>query len=120
MLRRDIENHKRDQSVKHNDLLLKAFKEQRQSIDSVTDHVMPNVEKIVLRVKHDVLTGKEPFVPKFAGNPTRLYYEELIVRGFTTALYVETKDDRPGTGTPAQHVSRDQSGSFSVQCKLYI
>ena len=95
MLRREIEKHKHDQCVKHNDLMLTAFKEQRQAMESMKDHVMPNVEKIVLRVKHDVLIGKEPIVTRFPTNPTTICSEDLVTRGFTMTFSVETKESRP-------------------------
>ena len=95
MLRREIEKHKHDQCVKHNDLMLTAFKEQRQAMESMKDHVMPNVEKIVLRVKHDVLIGKEPIVTRFPTNPTTICSEDLVTRGFTMTFSVETKETRP-------------------------
>ena len=95
MLRNEIEKHEDDQMKQHNRLLLKTVKEQRQAIDSMKDHVMPNTEKIVLRIKHDVLTGKEPFAHRLGHHPSQLCSEELVVRGYTIMLKVETKDPRP-------------------------
>ena len=95
MRRKEIEQHEDAQSKQHNRLLLKAFKGQRQAIDSVKDHVLPNTEKIVFRTKFDLLTGKEPFVPRFGHQPSQLCSEELVVRGYTILLKVETKDTRP-------------------------
>ena len=95
MLRIHIEKHENDHATQHNRLLLKTVKEQRQAIDSMKDHVMPNTEKIVLRIKHDVLTGKEPFVPRFAHLPKQLFSEALVVRGYTIMLNVVTKETRP-------------------------
>ena len=96
MLRRDIEKHEQDQSVQHNRLLLLAFKEQRQVIAPMKNQVVPDSERIVLRVKYDMLTGKDAnFVPQKAAYPSRHYSENYIVGGYTTSLTVETKDSRP-------------------------
>jgi hypothetical protein len=56
---------------------------------------MPVDEIIVLQVKHDELTVKVPFVPKFPSQPTRLSSEERVVRGYKVRLFVQTKDNRP-------------------------
>ena len=95
MLRKEIEQHEDAQMKRHNRLLLKGFKEQRQAIDSMKDHVMQNTEKIVFHVKYDLLTGKEPFVPRFSHHPSRLYSEDLVIRGYTITLHLESKDSRP-------------------------
>ena len=93
--RRDIEKHEQDHSVQHNRLLLLAFKEQRQAHASLQDQLLPDSERIVLRVKHDVLTGKEPFVPRFTHLPSQLHSEDYVVRGYTIRLHVEINDSRP-------------------------
>ena len=95
MLRNEIDKHEQDQSVQHNRLLLLAFKEQRQAILSMKDQVVPDTERIVLRVKYDVLTGKEPIVPRFAHLPSRVYSEDCVVRGYKVRLMLETNDARP-------------------------
>jgi hypothetical protein len=55
---------------------------------------MPDSERIVLQVKHDELTGKAPFVPRFPSSSTRLYSEDRVVRGYRVRLYVATSDSR--------------------------
>jgi hypothetical protein len=77
MLRRDIEKHEQVNSVQHNRLMLLAFKEQRQAMASLKDQLRPTLsdhESIVLRVKYDVLIGKEPFVPRLFHLPHRFLY----------------------------------------------
>ncbi len=56
---------------------------------------MPVDEIIVLQVKHDELTGKVPFVPRFSTEPNRLCSEHRVVRGYKAHLFVLTKDTRP-------------------------
>jgi hypothetical protein len=51
--------------------------------------------EIVLRVKHSVLTGKEPFVPRYPQFPTRVYSENKTVQGHRVRVYVQTKDKDP-------------------------
>ena len=119
MLQRDIGKHERFHSVQHNRLLLLAFKEQRQVIASMKDHMMPDTEKIVLRVKHDVLAGKEPFVPRFAGEPYRLYSEDYMVRGYNTSLFVQIDDVEPEY-QDQYGLYLDVSGSFPMQGGAYL
>ena len=93
MLRNEIDKHEDDECKKHNRLLLKNAQEQRQVIASLKDQLLPILsegESIVFRVKHDVLIGKEPIVPRYMKFPTRLYSEDFEVRGYKAALYVET------------------------------
>jgi hypothetical protein len=48
--------------------------------------------EIVLRVKHAVLTGREPLVSQYPDCPTRLYSEDKVVEGHTVRIYVQTKN----------------------------
>ena len=46
-------------------------------------------------MKHDELTGKVPFKPKFAAHLTILYSEERVVGRYKVYLCVETNDTIP-------------------------
>jgi hypothetical protein len=48
-----------------------------------------------LRVKHAVLTGREPFVSRYPNYPARLYSEDKVLHGHKVAMYVQTKDVDP-------------------------
>ena len=50
----------------------------------------PPPTTIVLKVKHAVLTGSEPFVPLFRDFPNRVYSEERTAGGRTFIAYVES------------------------------
>ena len=95
MLRNEIDEHEDDECKRHNRLLLRTVKEQHQAIASLKDQLLPDSERIVLRVKHDVLTGKESFVPRFADRPGRLYSEDHVVRGYKASIFVEMKGEDP-------------------------
>jgi hypothetical protein len=95
MLRKDVDSHEDTAMKQHLRLMVKRDNEQQQLIESLKDQVMPDSERIVLQVKHDELTGKVPFAPRFPSSPTRLYSEDRVVRGYTTRLYVQTDDPRP-------------------------
>ncbi len=49
----------------------------------------------VFQVKHDELTGKMPFVPRFPENPTWLYSDDQVVREYTMRLFVATESHAP-------------------------
>ena len=93
--RKDVDSHEDSAMKQHNRLLLRNASEQQQLIESLKHHVMPVDEIIVFHVKHDELTGKVPFVPRFPIAPKRLYSENRVVRGYPTSLYVQTNDARP-------------------------
>jgi hypothetical protein len=95
MLRKDVDSHEDAAIKQHNRLLLRNVNEQRQLIVSLKDQVMPVDERIVLQVKHDELTGKVPFVPRYPTQPNRLYSEKTVVRGLTTSLFMVPKSARP-------------------------
>ncbi len=67
------------------------------------DELMEEVEElrgqvgyeIVLRVKHAVLTGREPVVPRYPSHPTRVCSEDKVVQGLKVSIYVQTKNINP-------------------------
>jgi hypothetical protein len=141
MLRKDIDSHERDDSWKHNRLLLGKAKEQQhinqhvqQSRDEAKHHLEEQQkdlmemkqahdelkdahdevkqefeelkdaheklkarvtdldhEVIIFRVKHAVLTGREPFIPVDPSFPTWIYPEEKVVKGHKLCIVVDTK-----------------------------
>jgi hypothetical protein len=95
MLRKGVDSHEDTAMKQHNRLLLCSMKQQRQLIESLKDQVMPDNERIVLQVKYDELTGKAPFFPPFPNQPTDLFSEDRVVRGYTARLYVAVIDGRP-------------------------
>ena len=94
VLRKDISSHEDAAMAKHNRLLLKKVSELQQAHESLKHHVMPADEIIVFRVRHDELTGKVPFVPRFDSDPTIPFSESRKVRGYEVHLLVETNDTR--------------------------
>ena len=114
MQRKDVDKHKRAASERHNELLLAKVCGLQQEVNASNDKVsalkeevntlkekVANYEKenLVIRVKHAVLTGAEPFEPEDARSPGRIYSEERVVdrrkfRAFVFRAYVDTDDDR--------------------------
>jgi len=109
MPRKDVDAHKRDAMVAHNELLLAevcgmqremgTLKEEvstlKDKVSTLREEVAMCVKKvIVMKVKHAELTGAEPFVPRNPAHPTRIYSEQRVVDGRTFSVYVNINDDR--------------------------
>jgi hypothetical protein len=95
MIRKNIDKHEDEECKRHNRLLLRTIMEQRQAITSLKDQLLPDSERIVLRVKQDMLTGKESFVPRFPGNPSWLFSEEQVIGDYKAIVFVEMDERKP-------------------------
>jgi len=95
MQRKDVDKHKRDAMVAHNELLLAKVCGMQQELNAVKEEGgRRGKEVIVLRVKHAELTGAEPFVPRYSTHPNKIFSEKRVVDGRTFRLMVETNDSR--------------------------
>jgi hypothetical protein len=105
MLRKDIDSHEDAALKQHNRLLLGKVKAQQQVLQRVEraheelreDHELLKLglQVITLRVKHAVLTGREPFVPQYPSHPTRVYSLVKMVQRHKVSIYVQTKNINP-------------------------
>ena len=98
MQRKDVDAHKRDAMVAHNELLLAGYCNLQQEVSTLKEEIgRRGKETIVMRVKHAELTGAEPFVPRFPANPTKIYSEQRVVDGrmFRLMAQIENKNRAP-------------------------
>jgi hypothetical protein len=73
-----------------------AHDELQQELEELKGRVKGlEYEVITLRVRHAPLTGREPLVPLYPTQPTRLYSEEKEVQGHTVCIYADTNNDKP-------------------------
>jgi hypothetical protein len=111
ILRKDIDSHEDAALKQHNRLLLGKAKEQQQinqqqeiiwqsheELKQELEELKARVadmdhEVIIFRVKHAVLTGREPFVPVDPSFPTWIYSEEKVVNGHKLCIVVDTNDE---------------------------
>jgi hypothetical protein len=140
ILRKDIDSHERDDSWKHNRLLLGKAKEQqlinqqsreeqqkelevlKEAHDELNEahgrlKQLVGIDELTLRVKHAVLTGAEPFVPLRPEFPTWIYSEDKVVQGHKLCIYVDVEDENAEDQEPDYCVFLQRTNG-PVPCKL--
>jgi hypothetical protein len=118
MLRKDIDSHEDAALKQHNRLLLGKVKaqqrttlqqqqinqyyreKQQKELEELNEahwrlKQLVGIEEIVLRVKHSELTGREPFVPRYAVHPTSLYSEYNTLQRHGVWINVQTRNEKP-------------------------